>query len=241
MPEGSTESARPDAHADRTLRAMDARTLIVERDACAPRTAGARGPVRRRFRHDERDGRRALRRQDGADRRRLPAGRRLRYLRAAARPPSPSAHSGQAGRRRGEHGRRREFDRRQLLVQGRPSRRAHHRRVPRQSGPGTGPGRAGVEFDARRFAWLGAPLREVTVCTIARRRGISGVGRGKHRRLPSDSGARVWAARRTMPPGSSRRPWGCRFISCADIGVRSRSGLRSSPARWTGSAACGTP
>jgi tripartite-type tricarboxylate transporter receptor subunit TctC len=37
-------------------------------------------------------------------------------------------------------------------------------------------GRAGVEFDARRFAWLGAPLREVTVCTIARRRGISGVG-----------------------------------------------------------------
>ena len=37
-------------------------------------------------------------------------------------------------------------------------------------------GRAGVEFDARRFAWLGAPLREVTVCTSARRRGISVVG-----------------------------------------------------------------
>src|SRR6185503_14042491 len=37
-------------------------------------------------------------------------------------------------------------------------------------------GRAGVEFDARRFAWLGAPLREVSVCTIARRRGLSGVG-----------------------------------------------------------------
>jgi hypothetical protein len=39
---------------------MDARTLIVERDAFAPRTAGTRGPVRRRSRHDERDGRRAL-------------------------------------------------------------------------------------------------------------------------------------------------------------------------------------
>lgn len=37
-------------------------------------------------------------------------------------------------------------------------------------------GRAGVEFDARRFVWLGAPLREVTVCTLARRRGIPGIG-----------------------------------------------------------------
>jgi len=37
-------------------------------------------------------------------------------------------------------------------------------------------GRSGVEFDARRFAWLGAPLREVTVCTLARRRGLSGIG-----------------------------------------------------------------
>jgi tripartite-type tricarboxylate transporter receptor subunit TctC len=36
-------------------------------------------------------------------------------------------------------------------------------------------GRAGVEFEARRFGWLGAPLHEVTVCTLARRRGIFGI------------------------------------------------------------------
>jgi tripartite-type tricarboxylate transporter receptor subunit TctC len=37
-------------------------------------------------------------------------------------------------------------------------------------------GREGVDFDARRFAWLGAPTPEVAVCAVTRRSGIVGLG-----------------------------------------------------------------
>jgi tripartite-type tricarboxylate transporter receptor subunit TctC len=84
-------------------------------------------------------------------------------------------------------------------------------------------GRAGVEFDARRFAWLGAPLREVSVCTIARRRGISGVGPWQASPTPVRLGSTGVGGATHDAAGSSRRPWGCRYISCADIGARPRS------------------
>jgi tripartite-type tricarboxylate transporter receptor subunit TctC len=37
-------------------------------------------------------------------------------------------------------------------------------------------GREGVDFDARRYLWLGAPAREIAVCVLRRRDGILGIG-----------------------------------------------------------------
>jgi tripartite-type tricarboxylate transporter receptor subunit TctC len=65
-------------------------------------------------------------------------------------------------------------------------------------------GQLGVEFDARRFVWLRAQLREVTVCATPGAGASPASDPGRRRRLPSGSGAPGAAGRRTTPPGCFR-------------------------------------
>ncbi len=89
-------------------------------------------------------------------------------------------------------------------------------------------GRAGVDFDARSYQWLGAPAREVAVCVLRRRDGILGVRAvDGGRDSPSRSGALVPAPRRTTSHGCSSRRSAFPFTSCAGTGGRRRSGWPS--------------
>ena len=88
-------------------------------------------------------------------------------------------------------------------------------------------GREGVEFDARGYAWLGAPAREVAVCVLRRRDGILGIGQWMAAGQPVKIGSTVPAPRRTTSHGCSSRRWAFPFTSCAGTGGRRRSGWPS--------------
>ena len=105
-------------------------------------------------------------------------------------------------------------------------------------------GQPGIEFDARKFELIGAPIKE-PVCALTRASGITSIDKWTAAKTPVKLGGVAPAARRTPTPGSSRRRWDCRSSSSPAPRAPPRSGWPRRPARWPGRAGrgsrCGRP
>ena len=118
-----------------------------------------------------------------------PPGGGFRYLRAHDRSHHAQAHSRQPDDHRRQYARSRNDDCRESRLQSRQAGWPYHRPLHRQSNHRPSPGQPGVEFDMRKFYYLGAPTADHFSCAFTKASGITSAEKWLALKRPAKMGA----------------------------------------------------
>jgi tripartite-type tricarboxylate transporter receptor subunit TctC len=75
-------------------------------------------------------------------------------------------------------------------------------------------GGPGVEFDARKFEWIGVPTRDHVVCALTKASGITSIDAWMRRKPRSSSAAALRVRPTTIVRNYSKPPSACRYNWC---------------------------